>query len=175
MEAAKAVVKSLEARLAGAHAQVAQKEELYRVAQRRAAGKAEVGAPALAVANRFKYRVPIEIGATEFKEGGRIDILEIWGTRPRIEVGGHYVVRGKYMLPSHEHGALYFFRTATDGNGFGPILDLQNMKVPKGEGEFTLMHTMEGRAISLVLTGPDYRATVADVYFAPVRTCGKKS
>ncbi len=64
--------------------------------------------------DHFKFRVPVEIGATEFHEGGRIEILEVWGTRPRIEIGGQYLVRGKYKLPPGQRGKIYFYRTATD-------------------------------------------------------------
>lgn len=65
------------------------------------------------MANPFKYRVEFETGYTESKEGGRIEIREVWGTRPKIEVGGQYLVRGKYVLPPGEHGKLYFYETAT--------------------------------------------------------------
>ena len=64
--------------------------------------------------DRFKFRVPVEIGATEFHEGGRLEILEVWGTRPQIEIGGQYLVRGKYKLPPGQRGKIYFYRTATD-------------------------------------------------------------
>ena len=52
-----------------------------------------------ALARRFRYRVPVQIGFSERKESGHLEILEVWGTRPKIEVGGQYVVRGKYLLP----------------------------------------------------------------------------
>ena len=69
-----------------------------------------------ALADRFKFRVPIEVGASEFHEGGRIDIVEVWGTRPRIEIGGQYMVRGKYKLPPGERrGQLHFYLTADGG------------------------------------------------------------
>jgi RNA polymerase sigma factor (sigma-70 family) len=74
-----------------------------------------------ALVNRFKFRVPVEIGATEFHEGGHIEILEVWGTRPRIEVGGQYLVRGKYKLPPGQRGKIYFYRTATDTRGAAHI------------------------------------------------------
>lgn len=74
-----------------------------------------------ALVNRFKFRVPVEIGASEFHEGGRIDIVEVWGTRPRIEVGGQYLVRGKYKLPPGQRGKIYFYRTATDTGGAAQI------------------------------------------------------
>lgn len=70
------------------------------------------------LADRFKYRVPFETGSTESKEGGRIEIREVWGTRPRIEVGGQYLVRGNYVLPPGERGLLYFYATA--GGRVGP-------------------------------------------------------
>jgi RNA polymerase sigma factor (sigma-70 family) len=119
-------------------------------------------------ANRFKHRVPFEIGFTETKEGGRIEIQEVWGTRPRIEPGGQYLVRGKYTLPTGKRGTLYFFETAT-GNWTqtSAIMDLQNITLDKEKGEFTLMHGMEGPGyFHLILTDPErYSQWFANVYF----------
>lgn len=120
-------------------------------------------------ANRFKYRIPIEIGRTQTKEGGRIEIQEVWGTRPRIEVGGQYVVRGKYVLPRGERGLLYFYETATGAWGQTPTanMDLQYTAVDKEQGEFALMHGMAGPGyFHLVLVSEkSYSRYFADVYF----------
>ena len=94
------------------------------------------------IAEKFKYKVPLEIGATDFKDDARIEITEVWGTSPKIVEGGQYIVRGKYVLPSHEKGIVYFHETATVGPGIGPELDLQHTTVRKGQGEFTLFHSM---------------------------------
>ena len=120
------------------------------------------------LANRFKYRVPFEIGYTESTEGGRIEIREVWGTRPRIEIGGQYLVRGKYVLPPGERGQLYFYATA--GGAWGAItttLDLQSTAVEKQEGEFALVHGMLGPgSFHLVLADPErYSRMFANVYF----------
>lgn len=117
----------------------------------------------------FRYRVPVETGFSEMKDGGRIDIVEIWGTRPRIEVGGQYLVRGKYKLPpGARHGKVYFFATA--GGAWGAItttLDLQMTEVEKPEGKFTLVHGMLGDGnFHLVLADPEnYSRMFANVYF----------
>jgi RNA polymerase sigma factor (sigma-70 family) len=120
------------------------------------------------LANRFKYRVPFETGYTEAKEGGRIEIQEVWGTRPRIEVGGQYLVRGKYVLPPGERGKLYFYETA-DGTWSQPTatMDLQSTTLDKEKGEFTLMHGMAGPGyFHLYLAPPErYSRTFANVYF----------
>lgn len=64
------------------------------------------------LAERFKYKVPFEIGQTQHN-GGKIEIKEVWGTRPKIEVGGQYLARGKYTLPpGQKRGKLYFYVTA---------------------------------------------------------------
>jgi RNA polymerase sigma factor (sigma-70 family) len=120
------------------------------------------------VAGRFKHKVRFEIGYTEFREGGRIEILEVWGTRPQIEVGGQYLVRGKYVLPPGQRGKLYFYATA--GGAWGAItttLDLQTQTVDKQEGEFVLMHGMSGPGnFHLVLADPQrYSQPFANVYF----------
>jgi hypothetical protein len=118
---------------------------------------------------RFKYRVPFELGYTEAKEGGRIDIREVWGTRPKIEIGGQYLVRGKYVLPPGEKGKIYFYVTATGdwGREATATLDLQAVSVEKQEGEFTLVHGMAGTGyFHLYLADPErYSRTFANVYF----------
>ncbi len=119
-------------------------------------------------ADHFKYRVPFETGYTENKDGGRIEIREVWGTRPRFEVGGQYLVRGKYVLPPGERGKLYF--SATAGGAWGGItttLDLQPTAVDKRKGEFALVHGMFGpESFHLVLADPQrYSRMIANVYF----------
>ena len=64
------------------------------------------------LADLFKHRLPFETGHTESRDGGRIEIKEVWGTRPLIEIGGQYLVRGKYVLPPGTRGKLYFYATA---------------------------------------------------------------
>jgi RNA polymerase sigma factor (sigma-70 family) len=121
-----------------------------------------------AVAGRFKHRIRFEIGYTESKESGRIEIREVWGTRPRIEVGGQYLVRGKYVLPPGERGKLYFYATAEGAwGGITTTLDLQTTTVDKQEGEFALIHGMAGTGyFHLVLADPErYSRPFANVYF----------
>ncbi|HEX3601322.1 MAG TPA: sigma-70 family RNA polymerase sigma factor, partial [Lacipirellulaceae bacterium] len=123
-------------------------------------------------AGRFKYKVPVEIGQTEFKDGGRIEIEEIWGTRPKIEVGGQYIVRGKYTLPPGEKGRLYFYETSNGQWGREPTsdVDLQKVDLDKETGEFTLVHGMMGPgSFHLYLASPDkYSHYFANVYFRTV-------
>ena len=118
------------------------------------------------LARLFKHRVPFETGYTETNEGGRIEIREVWGTRPRIEVGGQYLVRGKYVLPRGERGKLYLYQTA-EWNQPSATLDLQTAEVNQPEGEFTLIHGMAGPGyFHVYLAHPDrYSRTFANVYF----------
>jgi hypothetical protein len=122
-----------------------------------------------AIADRFKYKVPFETGATDFKDDARIEIVEVWGTRPKIEIGGQYVVRGKYVLPSHDHGTVYFYESASrPENASGPIMDLQRADVRKGQGEFTLTHVMGFPGsfhVELVCDENGQSNNVADIYF----------
>jgi RNA polymerase sigma factor (sigma-70 family) len=129
------------------------------------------------LANRFSYRVPFETGYTEFKEGGRIEIHEVWGTRPRIEVGGQYLVRGKYVMPPGERGKLYFYETATgDWSQTTTTLDLQSTAVDKQEGEFTLVHGMAGPGYFHLYLAPaeNYSRTFANLYFGTGDTVLRK-
>ena len=120
-------------------------------------------------ADRFQYRIPFETGYTETRAGGRIDIQEVWGTRPRIEVGGQYLVRGKYTLPPGERGTLYFYETAEGAWGMTPTatMDLQTTTLDKEKGEFALLHGMAGPGyFHLYLADPErYSRYFANVYF----------
>jgi RNA polymerase sigma factor (sigma-70 family) len=171
LEAARAAVKVAEANLVAARAQLVQKEADYENARRRASGPDEKAESAIAraIAHRFKYRVPVEIGWTQSNEGGRIEIQEVRGTRPRIEVGGQYLVRGKYTLPPGERGRLYFYETAEGAWGLTPTTDMdcQTTTLDKQQGEFTLLHGMAGPGyFHLYLASPDkYSRYFANVYF----------
>ncbi len=81
------------------------------------------------LANRFKYLVPFETGRKQSRDGARIEIREVWGTRPQIEIGGQYLVKGKYVLPPGERGMLYFYATAGGAWGQTASLDLQSTAV----------------------------------------------
>jgi len=131
------------------------------------AASAHQGRPWDSIASRFKHWVRFEIGYTEFKDGGRIEILEIWGTRPQIEIGGQYLVRGKYVLPPGQHGKLYIYETATESSGGTVTLDLQTLTVDKETGEFALLHGMETPGhFHIVLADPErYSRAFANVYF----------
>ncbi len=100
----------------------------------------------LDIAIRFKYRIPVELGRTESNEGCRIEIKKILGTRPKIEVGGQYMVHGKVTMPSRKRGKLYFYVTSngTWGQSGETTFDLQSTTVEKDKGEFTLVHGMGG-------------------------------
>ncbi len=119
------------------------------------------------LADRFRYKVPFEIGYSETSEGGRLEIREVWGTRPKIEVGGQYLVKGKYVLPPGQRGKIYFYATASGAWGLVSTLDLQMTDADKGEGEFAVIHGMADDGwFHLVLADPDkYSRTFANVYF----------
>jgi RNA polymerase sigma factor (sigma-70 family) len=169
LAAAKAALERAQADLAVAQAQVAQREAQYREARQRTLSPGDVTPLVRTIAQQFKYRIPVEIGQTYTKHGGHITILEVWGTQPEIKVGGYYLVRGKYQLPSHDHGKLYFYMSASTPLGAaGPVLDLQSTSVHQGQGEFTLLHAMVGPGyFHLQLHGENsgQSEVVADVYF----------
>ncbi|HWY88162.1 MAG TPA: sigma-70 family RNA polymerase sigma factor, partial [Gemmataceae bacterium] len=188
----KAEVSAAEADAARATATLEQLKAKLNDLQRRREEDAAVqrnGQAMASLARRFRYRVPVEIGFSEFKDGGQLEILEVWGTRPKIEIGGQYVVRGKYVLP--QEGTLYFYETASGNsndagagiqywpfgglpqpmqrywNSSGATLDLQTTRLAKGQGEFTVVHGMAGPgSFHLVLAAVDkYSNAFANVYF----------
>lgn len=136
-------------------------------------------AAALAIlAARLKYKVPFELGRTQSADGGRLEILEVWGTQPQVKVGGQYVVHGKYRLPSQEDGMLYLRFTADRAeNGTSAELDLQYTSVSRGEGEFTLMHGLWAPGwfhLTLVGKAGDRGVTFVDQYFGTGDTVYRK-
>jgi RNA polymerase sigma factor (sigma-70 family) len=158
------------------HEQVAElKQEFRRLEQKLAslerqtqsAAGENVASGADILARRFKYRVPFEIGRTQTAEGGRIEIREVWGTRPKIEVGGQYLVRGKYVLPAGQRGKIYFYITAEGAWNQAATLDLQTAELDQREGEFALVHGMSGPGnFHLYLADPkNYPRYFANVYF----------
>ena len=118
------------------------------------------------LAQRFKHRVEFETGRTQIN-GGKIEIREVWGTRPTIEVGGQYLVRGKYALPAGQRGRLYFYASASGPWGKTASLDLQSTVLDQQEGEFALVHGMAGPGFfHLILTDVNsYSNWFADTYF----------
>lgn len=189
---AEADLKRAEADLAAAQAQLERKRAQYHEALTRALrpeDRAQLNTAAKNLIGRFQYRIPVETGFTENQRGARIEIAEVWGTRPAIEIGGQYLVRGKYVLPSRERGKMYFHRTSTGGSGvrldafgtrldlsqslaiadgIGPDLDLQTAEVAPGQGEFTMLHGMTGPGhfhVELHGTEEGKYVRFANVYF----------
>jgi hypothetical protein len=120
------------------------------------------------LAARFKYRIDFETGPTEGKEIGHIEIKDIWGTRPHIEVGGQYIVRGSCKLPAGERGKIYFNETAARDWNQTSTLDLQMKTVDEKDNEFELVHGMAGPGqFHLYLADPkNYSRCFANVYFS---------
>lgn len=92
-----------------------------------------------------------------------------FGERVRIELGGQYLVHGKYILPPGERGKLYFYETAEGAWGKTPTaeMDLQYTTLDKEAGEFTLLHGMAGPGyFHLYLASQEsYSRYFANVYF----------
>jgi hypothetical protein len=93
--------------------------------------------------SRFNHSVPFETRGKDRGGDDSIEILEVLGTRPAIEVGGEYVVRGRYRLSSFERGRVVLYETENGGSGTSTFdVDLQTMNVERGQGTFTLLHAM---------------------------------
>jgi len=96
------------------------------------------------VGKQFRYRIDFEPGQYDSNGQDAVEVVEIWGTRPRIEVGGEYLVVGNYTLASADRARLNFFLTAHNWDNFGRVMDLQTQKVARGTGSFVLLHRMAG-------------------------------
>ncbi len=90
--------------------------------------------------------VPFVVGASRFKNGDKIEILEVRGTAETIKPGNIYWIKGTYTLRSHDRAMLAAYTTAMDAaNGTSPSLSVQSTNVDRGEGTFTLFLPMSYR------------------------------
>jgi hypothetical protein len=116
------------------------------------------------IAARFRHKVPFERGKREATATDSVDVLEVWGTRPRIEIGGEYVVVGRYTLESEPQGRVFFYMTGNNWDNSGPTMDLQQAEVRRGTGTFVLQSKMDGPGwFHVNLYGGNRE--VADLYF----------
>jgi hypothetical protein len=121
------------------------------------------------IAARFRYKVDFERGKREATATDRVDVLELWGTRPSIEIGGEYVVVGRYTLESEEQGRVFFYMTGNNWDNSGPVMDLQRADARRGTGTFVLQHKMAGPGwFHVSLHGGNRK--VADLYFGEGET-----
>jgi len=127
------------------------------------------GAPYDSIAKQFRYKLDFDRGQELSTPTDRVEILEVWGTRPEIEIGGEYMVVGRYTLGSADEGKIYFWMTANDWDNSGPNMDLQEAEARRGTGTFVLQHAMEGPGwfhVNLYGNGKE----VADLYFGKGET-----
>jgi beta-lactamase regulating signal transducer with metallopeptidase domain len=91
----------------------------------------------------FPHVVDFQHGATRFLPGDEIVIKEVRGTADTMMVGNIYLVRGKYTLALHDRATIAAYITATNAaDGASKTLTVQQTKVDKGSGEFTLFLPM---------------------------------
>lgn len=87
----------------------------------------------------FRYAVDYELGATNVKTDDQIVINEVRGTEPSFEVGGIYLVKGRYTLASAPNATLLLSVTATErGEGCTSGNGRASVQVDKGAGVFEL-------------------------------------
>jgi len=56
------------------------------------------GAPYDSIAKQFRYKLDFDRGQELSTPTDRVEILEVWGTRPEIEIGGEYMVERRSEL-----------------------------------------------------------------------------
>src|ERR1044072_3503661 len=84
------------------------------------------------LSRRFVYRVPFEIGKCEQRSDDSVEIAEVWGTRPKIEPGGDYLVVGTCRLTSAEHASVDLGLTAENWPNQRTGADLATKAVGRG-------------------------------------------
>jgi hypothetical protein len=101
-------------------------------------------APFDELGRQFVHSIPFEIGETQVIGDDRIEILEVWGTRPIIEPGGDYLVVGQCHLASSDEGLVQLQLTTHNWHQPGQGSDLEKARVQRGDGRFVLHKTMPG-------------------------------
>ena len=170
---------NLRDRVARMKAQLQRMEQQIARLEKETGGRGEArDSAAKLLAGRFKYKVEFETGWTESHDGGHIEICEVWGTRPKIEVGGQYLVRGKYRLPKGQRGKLYFY-VSDDGTWGREHRDSLISKPWRSTSQrassfsFTAWRAL-GTSTSTWQTGSAYSRTFANVYFGTGDTVWRK-
>ena len=96
--------------------------------------------------SEFPYSLKFEQGATRFKDGDKITILEVRGTADTFTPGNIYWIKGTYTLASHDRATLAAYTTAMDAeNATGASFKVQTTVVDRGNGSFTLFLPMSCR------------------------------
>jgi hypothetical protein len=91
----------------------------------------------------LRHVVPFILGKNDLLPGDVVTILEVRSDRLRLEVGGHYCVRGTYILESKPRATLCLWNTNGDTEGES---SLRCKSVARGRGEFVFrFNSVEGR------------------------------
>ncbi|RYZ17885.1 MAG: hypothetical protein EOO70_00615 [Myxococcaceae bacterium] len=77
-------------------------------------------------------------GDADFHGGDGIELIEVRGTAPRLQVGSLYEVRGRYRLRSRAHATLLLSVTTSGPGGQGLVDSDSRQALVQGEGEFRL-------------------------------------
>jgi len=86
---------------------------------------------------RFPHALDFCLGENEFLQGDNITIRGIRGTRPAFEVGGKYLVKGRYTLKSQDRAQLCLYRS-TKKPVTTRTYPSQVTEVRNGTGDFSL-------------------------------------
>lgn len=129
---------------------------------------------------QFPYPIEIHLDSPELPAGDVIVITSMKGDRPHLEVGGTYLVHGKYVLASTDEAILGVSithqteRQAWIGVPPGgeparrdPVDPAQRLRIRRGEGTFTLAIPMryEGR-FHVSFYPKSHGEALGGVYFA---------
>lgn len=93
----------------------------------------------------FTHAIAVELGEREFYQSDWIEISEVRGTERIMSEGGTYLVTGRYRLASRDSATLLFSVTTTENTGPTPTEPTSEVRVKRGEGEFTLMKRFDHR------------------------------
>ena len=94
----------------------------------------------MALAAQALLPVAVALGPDEFADGDSIVIAAVLSTTPKMEIGDHVLVRGRYTLTSQAQAKLGLSLTRTQSQVSVPILPGANKQVSKGSGNFELVY-----------------------------------
>jgi Domain of unknown function (DUF4159) len=91
---------------------------------------------------QYPYVIPLQLGRTgDWVKGDNLRVLSVRGDRPRLELGGTYLVRGVYGLAGAMEATLSLNITSPAGymSNHQPF---QSYRIEQGYGDFALVETM---------------------------------
>lgn len=107
-----------------------------------ASGPRQAAKPASGIEPLKFFEIPVEIGDSDLGNGDKIHIDHVLCTADTMRPEEICIVRGTYVLASHDSADLSFYITSKGYSGPTPVDRRQILPVKRGSGSFELRHVL---------------------------------